>query len=371
MTNLEQALKTTRVSELKKIAVVAKAQARTERCSYQFPETAHSGNKEGWAFVTGHFASVAAVSGQTASGLAAPFDVNIKNLPAWLSKLPQKDEVDIEVASDGVTFKCGRSTLYFAAQGPAATPPAPSLEPVDFLSKGVVSKELREAFRTVAHAQAGKKEPRLDMRNVNVQLKDGALYVTAADGHRIAQVQLSQCPLWVTSGMNITFPPDAAKAVCKAKVGDAFELGEKTVRVGGVAFDLYEGAYLDIWRVLVEPEEPALTCEVDRLELIAALEAAASVSQSKAPSARLTFSEADLAVSLAPEESGAQFTERLPLSGWKGDSLLRKYQIHYLLAALKNSTGPGAVFKMWRGDGLSTLRITSEQRIFLVVGMRI
>ncbi len=362
-----------RVSELKKIAVMAKAQARTEQREYKFPDMVSFTNKEGLSsFINCCFASVAAVSGLAASGLAAPFEVNIKNLPAWLSKLSQKDEVDIEVVSGGVAFKCGRSSLWLAAQGAAPTPPAPSREPVDFLSKGVVSNELREAFRIVAHAQAGKKHPRLDLRGVNVQLKEGALYVTAADGHRVAQMQLGERPPWAAPGMNITFPPDAAKAVCKAKVEDAFELGEKTVRIGGAAFDLYEGAYPDIWRVLVEPEEPALTCEVDRLELIAALEAAVSVSQSKTPSAHLSFSEADLLVYLVDADAvGARFTTRLPLSGWKGDPLLRKYQIRYLLDALKNSTGPDALFKMWRGDGLSTLRITSDQRIFLVVGMRI
>jgi len=298
--------------------------------------------------------------------------VGARKLQDLLRALPDDATLTVDVASSKMTVRAGRSRFNLQTL-PAADYPRITLGTEQLQTLSLPQRDLRRLFKLAEFAMA-QQDIRYYLNGMLLVVDHGTLQAVATDGHRLS---------WAS----IAVPGDYARQEVILPRKTVLELGKlmadsedpitldiiaNQVRFRFANVELVskvvDGKFPDFNRVI--PVGHTKLVELDRVELLAALQRAAILSNEKFRGVRVVLAADQLKIICTNSEQ-EEAEEELEIA-YQGDALDIGFNITYLLDVLQNLTVERV--RLAFGDSNSSALVTMPDRDdykYVVMPMRI
>jgi DNA polymerase III subunit beta len=298
--------------------------------------------------------------------------VGARKLQDLLRALPEESLLNVDATANKMTVRAGRSRFNLQAL-PAAEYPRIGIGQEEAKVLELPQRALRSLIRAVEFAMA-QQDIRYYLNGMLLVIDRGSLQVVATDGHRLSWASL------VVEGeyerREVILPRKTVLEVGKL-LADTDDLVRIELLANQVRFafsnvelvsKVVDGKFPDYNRVI--PVGHTKLIELDRLELLAALQRAAILSNEKFRGVRLVLGEGQLKIICTNSEQ-EEAEEELEVD-YRGETLDIGFNITYLLDVLQNQSGEKVQLAF--GDANSSALITLPGRDdykYVVMPMRI
>ena len=298
--------------------------------------------------------------------------VAARKLQDLLRALPDGSVLNVDAAGNKMTVRAGRSRFNLQTMA-AGDYPRISLGTEQLQTLSLPQKDLRALFRLAEFAMA-QQDIRYYLNGMLLVVDHGTLQAVATDGHRLS---------WASLGV----PGDFSRQEVILPRKTVLELGKLLAdsdepvtldilanqvrfRFGNVELvsKVVDGKFPDYNRVI--PGGYTKVLELDRLELLSALQRAAILSNEKFRGVRVVLSDGELRIICTnAEQEEAEEVLEVP---FKGEPLDIGFNITYLLDVLQNLASERVQLAF--GDANSSALVTMPGRDdykYVVMPMRI
>jgi DNA polymerase III subunit beta len=298
--------------------------------------------------------------------------VGARKLQDLLRALPDDATLNIDVGNSKMTVRAGRSRFNLQTL-PATDYPRISLGTEQLQTLSLPQKDLRALFKLVEFAMA-QQDIRYYLNGMLVVVDHGALQAVATDGHRLSWASIPVGGDYARQ--EVILPRKTVLELGKLLV-DSDEPVTIDILANQVRFrfsnvelvsKVVDGKFPDFNRVI--PVGHTKQVELDRLEMLAALQRAAILSNEKFRGVRVVLGADQLKIICTNSEQ-EEAEEELEVA-YKGDPLDIGFNITYLVDALSNLSVERVRFAF--GDANSSALITMPERDdykYVVMPMRI
>jgi DNA polymerase-3 subunit beta len=298
--------------------------------------------------------------------------VAARKLQDLLRALPDGSILNVEAAGNKMTVRAGRSRFNLQTMA-AGDYPRISLGTEQLQTLSLPQKDLRALFALAEFAMA-QQDIRYYLNGMLLVVDQASLQAVATDGHRLSWASLA-VPGGYTR-QEVILPRKTVLELGKL-LADSEEpvtldilANQVRFRFGNVELvsKVVDGKFPDYNRVI--PSGYTKLLDLDRLELLSALQRAAILSNEKFRGVRVVLSDGELRIICTnAEQEEAEEVLEVP---YKGDSLDIGFNITYLLDVLQN-LGSERV-QLGFGDANSSALVTMPDRDdykYVVMPMRI
>jgi len=298
--------------------------------------------------------------------------VGARKLQDLLRALPDDSTLNIDVGNNKMTVRAGRSRFNLQTLA-AADYPRISVATEQLQTLTLPQKDLRALFKLVEFAMA-QQDIRYYLNGMLLVVDKSTLQAVATDGHRLSWASIGVAGDY--SRQEVILPrktvlelgkllTDSDDQVTVDILGNQVRFRFANVELVSKVVD---GKFPDFNRVI--PVGHAKQIELDRLELLAALQRAAILSNEKFRGVRVVLGADQLKIICTNSEQ-EEAEEELTVA-YKGDPLDIGFNITYLLDALSNLSVGRVKFAF--GDANSSALVTMPERDdykYVVMPMRI
>jgi DNA polymerase-3 subunit beta len=298
--------------------------------------------------------------------------VGARKLQDLLRALPDDATLTVDVASSKMTVRAGRSRFNLQTL-PAADYPRITLGTEQLQTLSLPQRDLRRLFKLAEFAMA-QQDIRYYLNGMLLVVDHGTLQAVATDGHRLS---------WASSAVagdyarqEVILPRktvlELGKLMADSDDPITLDILANQVRFRFANVELVskvvDGKFPDFNRVI--PVGHTKLVELDRVELLAALQRAAILSNEKFRGVRVVLATDQLKIICTNSEQ-EEAEEELEIA-YKGDALDIGFNITYLLDVLQNLTVERV--RLAFGDSNSSALVTMPDRDdykYVVMPMRI
>ncbi len=298
--------------------------------------------------------------------------VGARKLQDLLRALPDDAALNIDAASNKMTVKAGRSRFNLQTL-PATDYPRISLGTEQLQTLSLPQKDLRSLFKLAEFAMA-QQDIRYYLNGMLLVVDKGTLQAVATDGHRLSWASIPVNGEY--SRQEVILPrktvlelgkllEDSDNPVTLDILGNQVRFRFANVELVSKVVD---GKFPDFNRVI--PVGHSKEVELGRVEMLAALDRAAILSNEKFRGVRIVLETNQLKIICTNSEQ-EEAEEELEVA-YQGDALDIGFNITYILDALRNLTVEHVRFAF--GDANSSALITMPGRDdykYVVMPMRI
>jgi DNA polymerase-3 subunit beta len=298
--------------------------------------------------------------------------VGARKLQDLLRALPDDATLNIDAASNKMTVKAGRSRFNLQTL-PATDYPRISLGTEQLQTLSLPQKDLRSLFKLAEFAMA-QQDIRYYLNGMLLVVDKGTLQAVATDGHRLSWASIPVNGEY--SRQEVILPrktvlelgkllEDSDNPVTLDILGNQVRFRFANVELVSKVVD---GKFPDFNRVI--PVGHSKEVELGRVEMLAALDRAAILSNEKFRGVRIVLEANQLKIICTNSEQ-EEAEEELEVA-YQGDALDIGFNITYILDALRNLTVEHVRFAF--GDANSSALITMPGRDdykYVVMPMRI
>ena len=298
--------------------------------------------------------------------------VGARKLQDLLRALPEDSTLNIDVGNNKMTVRAGRSR--FSLQTLAATDyPRIGVAAEQLQTLSLPQRDLRSLFKLVEFAMA-QQDIRYYLNGMLVVVDKGSLQAVATDGHRLSWASIGVAGDYARQEVILPRKTvlELGKLLTDSEDPVTLDILANQVRFRFANVELVskvvDGKFPDFNRVI--PVGHGKHIELDRLELLAALQRAAILSNEKFRGVRIVLGADQLKIICTNSEQ-EEAEEELPIN-YKGDPLDIGFNITYLLDALSNLSVGRVKFAF--GDANSSALVTMPERDdykYVVMPMRI
>jgi len=298
--------------------------------------------------------------------------VGARKLQDLLRALPEDSTLNIDVGNNKMTVRAGRSR--FNLQTLAATDyPRIGVAAEQLQTLSLPQRDLRALFKLVEFAMA-QQDIRYYLNGMLVVVDKGSLQAVATDGHRLSWASIGVAGDYARQEVILPRKTvlELGKLLTDSEDPVTLDILANQVRFRFANVELVskvvDGKFPDFNRVI--PVGHGKHIELDRLELLAALQRAAILSNEKFRGVRIVLGADQLKIICTNSEQ-EEAEEELPID-YKGDPLDIGFNITYLLDALSNLSVGRVKFAF--GDANSSALVTMPERDdykYVVMPMRI
>jgi DNA polymerase-3 subunit beta len=298
--------------------------------------------------------------------------VAARKLQDLLRALPDDATLNIDVSGNKMTVKAGRSRFNLQTLA-AADYPRISLGTEQLQTLSLPQRDLRALFKLAEFAMA-QQDIRYYLNGMLLVIDKGTLQAVATDGHRLSWASIAVEGDYARQ--EVILPRKTVLELGKL-LQDTDETVTLDVLANQVRFrfanvelvsKVVDGKFPDFNRVI--PVGHTKQIELERAELLAALQRAAILSNEKFRGVRVVLGADQLKIICTNSEQ-EEAEEELEVA-YKGDPLDIGFNITYLLDALSNLTVDRVRFQF--GDANSSALVTMPDRDdykYVVMPMRI
>jgi DNA polymerase-3 subunit beta len=298
--------------------------------------------------------------------------VGARKLQDLLRALPDDAALNVDVAGSKMTVRAGRSRFNLQTL-PAGDYPRISLGAEQLQTLSLPQKDLRGLLRLAEFAMA-QQDIRYYLNGMLLVIDGSSLQAVATDGHRLSWASLAVAGNF--SRQEVILPRKTVLELAKLleDVEDPVTIdilaNQARFRFGNVELvsKVVDGKFPDYNRVI--PTGHTKQIELERSQLLAALQRAAILSNEKFRGVRLVLADDTLRIICTnSEQEEAEEEIEVP---YKGDGLDIGFNITYLLDALANLSSNSVRFQF--GDANSSALVTMPDREdykYVVMPMRI
>jgi DNA polymerase III subunit beta len=298
--------------------------------------------------------------------------VGARKLQDLLRALPDDATLNVDVGNNKMTVRAGRSRFNLQTLA-AADYPRISQGTEKLQSLSLPQKDLRSLFKLVEFAMA-QQDIRYYLNGMLLVIDKGTLQAVATDGHRLSWASIAVAGDYARQ--EVILPRKTVLELGKLLVDSddpvSLDVLTNQVRFRFANIELVskvvDGKFPDFNRVI--PVGHSKQVELLRVELLAALQRAAILSNEKFRGVRVVLAADQLKIICTNSEQ-EEAEEELEVA-YKGDSLDIGFNITYLLDALSNLTVERVRFAF--GDANSSALVTMPERDdykYVVMPMRI
>jgi len=298
--------------------------------------------------------------------------VGARKLQDLLRALPDDSTLNIDVGNNKMTVRAGRSR--FNLQTLAATDyPRIGVAAEQLQTLSLPQRDLRSLFKLVEFAMA-QQDIRYYLNGMLLVVDKGSLQAVATDGHRLSWASIGVAGDYARQEVILPRKTvlELGKLLTDSEDPVTLDILANQVRFRFANVELVskvvDGKFPDFNRVI--PVGHGKHIELDRLELLAALQRAAILSNEKFRGVRIVLAADQLKIICTNSEQ-EEAEEELPIA-YKGDPLDIGFNITYLLDALSNLSVGRVKFAF--GDANSSALVTMPERDdykYVVMPMRI
>ncbi|MCC6197825.1 MAG: DNA polymerase III subunit beta [Burkholderiales bacterium] len=298
--------------------------------------------------------------------------VGARKLQDLLRALPEDATLSIDVGNNRMSVRAGRSR--FNLQTLAATDyPRIGVATEQIQTLSLPQKDLRALFKLVEFAMA-QQDIRYYLNGMLLVVDQGSLQAVATDGHRLSWASIGVAGDFARQEVILPRKTvlELGKLLTDSDDPVTLDILANQVRFRFANVELVskvvDGKFPDFNRVI--PVGHAKQVEFDRLELLAALQRAAILSNEKFRGVRIVL-DADQLKIICTNSEQEEAEEELSIA-YKGDPLDIGFNITYLLDALSNLSVGRVKFAF--GDANSSALVTMPERDdykYVVMPMRI
>jgi DNA polymerase-3 subunit beta len=298
--------------------------------------------------------------------------VGARKLQDLLRALPDDASLNLDAAGSKMTVRAGRSRFNLQTL-PAADYPRISLGAEQLQTISLPQRDLRALLRLAEFAMA-QQDIRYYLNGMLLVLDGATLQAVATDGHRLSWASLAVSGNFTRQEVILPRKTVLELAKLLEEVEDPVTIdilaNQARFRFGNVELvsKVVDGKFPDYNRVI--PTGHTKQIELSRVELLAALQRAAILSNEKFRGVRLVLGENTLRIICTNSEQ-EEAEEELEVP-YQGDSLDIGFNITYLLDALANLSSDEVRFAF--GDANSSALVTMpgrEDYKYVVMPMRI
>jgi DNA polymerase-3 subunit beta len=298
--------------------------------------------------------------------------VAARKLQDLLRALPDDATLNVEAAGNKMTVRAGRSRFNLQTMA-AGDYPRISLGTEQLQTLSLPQRDLRALFRLAEFAMA-QQDIRYYLNGMLLVVDQGSLQAVATDGHRLSWASLAVPGSYTRQ--EVILPRKTVLELGKL-LGDSDEpvtldilANQVRFRFGSVELvsKVVDGKFPDYNRVI--PSGYTKVLELDRLELLSALQRAAILSNEKFRGVRVVLADGELRIICTNAEQ-EEAEEVLEVS-YNGDPLDIGFNITYLLDVLQNLGSEHVLLGF--GDANSSALVTMPDREdykYVVMPMRI
>ena len=298
--------------------------------------------------------------------------VGARKLQDLLRALPDDSTLNIDAASNKMTVKTGRSRFNLQTL-PAADYPRIRLGTEQLQTLSLPQKDLRSLIKLAEFAMA-QQDIRYYLNGMLLVVDSGTLQAVATDGHRLSWASIAVAGEY--SRQEVILPRKTVLELGKLLEDNdnpvTLDILGNQVRFRFANIELVskvvDGKFPDFNRVI--PVGHGKEVELDRVEMLAALDRAAILSNEKFRGVRVVL-ETNLLKIICTNSEQEEAEEELEVA-YQGDALDIGFNITYLLDALRNLTVERIRFAF--GDANSSALVTMPGRDdykYVVMPMRI
>ena len=298
--------------------------------------------------------------------------VGARKLQDLLRALPDDSTLNMDAASNKMTVKAGRSRFNLQTL-PAADYPRISLGTEQLQTLSLPQKDLRSLFKLAEFAMA-QQDIRYYLNGMLLVVDSGTLQAVATDGHRLSWASIAVPGEY--SRQEVILPRKTVLELGKLLEDNdnpvTLDILGNQVRFRFANVELVskvvDGKFPDFNRVI--PVGHGKEVELDRVEMLAALDRAAILSNEKFRGVRVVL-ETNLLKIICTNSEQEEAEEEIEVA-YQGDALDIGFNITYLLDALRNLTVERIHFAF--GDANSSALVTMPGRDdykYVVMPMRI
>ncbi len=298
--------------------------------------------------------------------------VAARKLQDLLRALPDGSMLNVEAAGNKMTVRAGRSRFNLQTMA-AGDYPRISLGTEQLQTLSLPQKDLRGLFALAEFAMA-QQDIRYYLNGMLLVVDQASLQAVATDGHRLSWASLAVPGTYTRQ--EVILPRKTVLELGKL-LADSDEpvtldilANQVRFRFGNVELvsKVVDGKFPDYNRVI--PSGYTKLLELDRLELLSALQRAAILSNEKFRGVRVVLSDGELRIICTnAEQEEAEEVLEVP---YKGDSLDIGFNITYLLDVLQNLESERV--RLGFGDANSSALVSMPDRDdykYVVMPMRI
>ena len=298
--------------------------------------------------------------------------VAARKLQDLLRALPDGSMLNVEAAGNKMTVRAGRSRFNLQTMA-AGDYPRISLGTEQLQTLSLPQKDLRALFALAEFAMA-QQDIRYYLNGMLLVVDQASLQAVATDGHRLSWASLAVPGSYTRQ--EVILPRKTVLELGKL-LADTEEpvtldilANQVRFRFGNVELvsKVVDGKFPDYNRVI--PSGYTKLLELDRLELLSALQRAAILSNEKFRGVRVVLSDGELKIICTnAEQEEAEEVLEVP---YKGDSLDIGFNITYLLDVLQNLESERV--RLGFGDANSSALVSMPDRDdykYVVMPMRI
>jgi len=298
--------------------------------------------------------------------------VAARKLQDLLRALPEGSMLNVEAAGNKMTVRAGRSRFNLQTMA-AGDYPRISLGTEQLQTLSLPQKDLRGLFALAEFAMA-QQDIRYYLNGMLLVVDQASLQAVATDGHRLSWASLAVPGSYTRQ--EVILPRKTVLELGKL-LADTEEpvtldilANQVRFRFGNVELvsKVVDGKFPDYNRVI--PSGYTKLLELDRLELLSALQRAAILSNEKFRGVRVVLSDGELKIICTnAEQEEAEEVLEVP---YKGDSLDIGFNITYLLDVLQNLESERV--RLGFGDANSSALVSMPDRDdykYVVMPMRI
>jgi len=298
--------------------------------------------------------------------------VGARKLQDLLRALPDDAALNVDVTGSKMTVRAGRSRFNLQTL-PAGDYPRISLGAEQLQTLALPQRDLRGLLRLAEFAMA-QQDIRYYLNGMLLVIDGSSLQAVATDGHRLSWASLAVAGNF--SRQEVILPRKTVLELAKL-LEDVEEpvtidilANQARFRFGNVELvsKVVDGKFPDYNRVI--PTGHTKEIELERAQLLAALQRAAILSNEKFRGVRLVLGDDTLRIICTnSEQEEAEEEIEVP---YKGDGLDIGFNITYLLDALANLSSDSVRFQF--GDANSSALVTMPDREdykYVVMPMRI
>jgi DNA polymerase-3 subunit beta len=298
--------------------------------------------------------------------------VGARKLQDLLRALPDDASLNIDAGNNKMTVRAGRSRFNLQTL-PATDYPRIQLGTEQLQTLTLPQKDLRSLFKLAEFAMA-QQDIRYYLNGMLLVVDQASLQAVATDGHRLSWASLAVPGSYTRQ--EVILPRKTVLELGKL-LADSEEpvtldilANQVRFRFGNVELvsKVVDGKFPDYNRVI--PSGYTKLLELDRLELLSALQRAAILSNEKFRGVRVVLSDGELKIICTnAEQEEAEEVLEVP---YKGESLDIGFNITYLLDVLQNLDSERV--RLGFGDANSSALVSMPDRDdykYVVMPMRI
>jgi DNA polymerase III subunit beta len=298
--------------------------------------------------------------------------VGARKLQDLLRALPDDSTLNVDSTGSKMTVRAGRSRFNLQTLA-AADYPRISLGQEQLQTLSLPQKDLRALLKLAEFAMA-QQDIRYYLNGMLLVIDKGSLQAVATDGHRLSWASIAVAGDYTRQEVILPRKTvlELSKLLTDAEDPVTLDILANQVRFrfGNVELvsKVVDGKFPDYNRVI--PSGHTKTFDVDRAELLSALQRAAILSNEKFRGVRLVLSDNELKIICTNSEQ-EEAEEQLEVP-YKGEGLDIGFNINYLLDVLQNVASDKV--RLAFGDANSSALVTMPGRDdykYVVMPMRI